>query len=455
MDKRNIARSRREKSSSRILAKDLYISNDTRSTGLCNNDLIIGPSGSGKTGGYVIPNLLTLDQSMVVIDTKGQLYRHYADDLKVKGFTVRYLDFKDPEKASDTYNPFDFIRYRDITETVDGKTYKHTVFREQDVLTIASALLPETKHEDPFWIEASRMVLSGLISYVCEKIVPKDRHFGAVSEVYRHLCRELPKVQKKASDISFFTDLADEDPDSFAVKLYQQFRPCMLAEKTWGSISQFISNVMFLFDIRENASMLCHPSSFSLADLGREKTVLFVNVSDTDRASDGLLSLLYTQLFQVLCNEADAEDDGMLKIPVRIILDDFATNLKIKDFDKIISVIRSRQIEVSIILQSISQLGGLYDEACSSTIINNCDHLLYLGGQDTKTADFISTKANKLPETILKMPNDHVYLFERGKDAMYVEKIKPYSFSAEHEPAVLRQTESNPLSGAKEDQCYE
>ena len=140
---------------------------------------------------------------------------------------------------------------------------------------------------------------------------------------------------------------------------------------------------------------------------------------------------------------------------MRLILDDFATNLKINDFDKIISVIRSRQIEVSIIIQSISQLESLYSEAQASTIINNCDHLLYLGGQDIKTAEFIGKKAGKLPETILKMPNDHVYLFERGKDALYAEKIKPYSFGAGHEPAISRHSDTNSKQNVKEDPCYE
>ena len=443
------------KQSFRILAKDIFVPNDTHTTGLCNNDLIIGPSGSGKTGGYVIPNLLLSDQSMVVIDTKGLLYRRYGDYLKHKGFVVRFLDFKDPDNATDKYNPFDYIRQKPVSEVIDGKQVKYLRYSEHDILSIAAALLPETKHEDPFWIEASRMVLSSFISYVCEKMLPEGRHFGAVSEVYRRLCRELPKVQKKSSDISFFTDLADEDPDSFAVKLYQQYRPCMLADRTWGSISQFISNIIFLFDIRENASMLCHRSSFSLADLGREKTVLFVNVSDTDRSADNLISLLYTQLLQQLCSVADSNADGRLKVPVRLILDDFATNLKIKDFDKIISVIRSRQIEVSIIIQSISQLESLYSEAQASTIINNCDHLLYLGGQDIKTAEFIGKKAGKLPETILKMPNDHVYLFERGKDALYAEKIKPYSFGAGHEPAISRHSDTNSKQNVKEDPCYE
>ena len=109
------------KQSFRILAKDVFVSNDTHITGLCNNDLIIGPSGSGKTGGYVIPNLLLSDQSMVVIDTKGMLYRRYGDYLKHKGFVVRFLDFKAPDKAADTYNPLDYIRQKPVSEVIDGK----------------------------------------------------------------------------------------------------------------------------------------------------------------------------------------------------------------------------------------------------------------------------------------------------------------------------------------------
>jgi type IV secretion system protein VirD4 len=157
--------------------------------------------------------------------------------------------------------------------------------------------------------------------------------------------------------------------------------------------------------------------------LGREKTVVFLAVSDTDRAMDGLVSVFYTQALQVLCGSADRDyPDHRLPVPVRFILDDFATNVRIPDFDKIISVIRSREISVSVILQSISQLSSIYGQEAAMTIINNCDNCLYLGGQDVETARYIAVKANKTADTILNMPLDRAYLFTRGTRPKLVEK---------------------------------
>ena len=150
---------------------------------------------------------------------------------------------------------------------------------------------------------------------------------------------------------------------------------------------------------------------------------LFVNVSDMDRSFDRLVNVFYTQAIQQLCREADRNPDGRLKVPVRIILDDFATNVVIPDFDKIILVIRSRELSVSVILQSISQLETLYTPAQAMTILNGCDHMLYLGGQDVDTADYISIKANKPIENILNMGLGDAYLFERGAKPRKVEKL--------------------------------
>lgn len=159
--------------------------------------------------------------------------------------------------------------------------------------------------------------------------------------------------------------------------------------------------------------------------------MLFLNVSDTDKTYDSLVNLFYTQALQVLCDEADHNADSHLKVPVRIIMDDFATSACVENFDKIISVIRSRDISVSLILQSMTQLESLYSEAKAATIMNNCDHILYLGTQDTKTAEFISYHAFQTPETILCMPRDKAYLLTNGERAKLVDKVKPYSAVAE------------------------
>ena len=161
--------------------------------------------------------------------------------------------------------------------------------------------------------------------------------------------------------------------------------------------------------------------------LTKKKTVLFLNVSDTDRTFDLLVNIFYTQALQVLCSIADANTDGRLEVPVRMIMDDFAASARIPDFDKVISVIRSREISVSLILQSLTQLESMYTHAEAITIINNCDHLLYLGCQDMQTAEFIGCRAYKTPDSVLSMSRSKAILITNGEKAKIVDKLKPYS----------------------------
>ena len=161
--------------------------------------------------------------------------------------------------------------------------------------------------------------------------------------------------------------------------------------------------------------MFTNPNQIDFKEMSNHKTALFINVSNSDRSNDRFLNLLYTQALHELCDYADASPYGHLKVPVRFIMDDFASNAVIPDFDKIISVIRSREIYVSIILQSLTQLNSLYGDDRAKTIINNCDSCLYLGGQDVETARYISVKANKTVDNILNLPVNTAYLFVRGQ----------------------------------------
>ena len=181
------------------------------------------------------------------------------------------------------------------------------------------------------------------------------------------------------------------------------------------------------FEFEEAKYIFSGKDCFDIRSLGREKTVLFLNVSDTDRTFDQLVNIFYTQALQILCTEADSLPGGKLNVPVRIIMDDFAASASIPDFDKIISVIRSRDISVSLILQSMTQLESMFSHAQALTIINNCDHLLYLGSQDLETANFIGFHANKSPENVLCLPRDQAILLTNGERARIVNKICPYS----------------------------
>lgn len=429
----------------RILGKDTKISENSRLTGLNNNTLVTGISGCGKTGSYVTPNIFSTGGSIVVVDTKGLLYKKYAAALRRRGYKTLLLDFVHPEDSA-AFNPLDTVEWykkksiRVVCPAIyddDGEEMfpeeidevEEVRYRQQDLQRIASLLQPTAKYEkDPFWPESAQQVIISLMAYVLEVMPPKKQHFGTVTALFRRMCEEI--TRKGFKDVSFFAELEEENPDSFAVKKYHMYSYNFPAEKCWASIAQFVGNALQIFDYEENREMF-GKRGIDLAMCGREKTALFVNVSDTDRSMDGIVNIFYTMLFQMLCREADANPDGRLKVPVHIMLDDFAANVYIPDFDKIVSVIRSRDISVSIILQSISQLKALYNEGQASTIINNCDNMVYMGGQDVETARFFADKAGKLPENILQLDLQHEWLFTRGQAARLLEKIPPYSMGSE------------------------
>ena len=185
--------------------------------------------------------------------------------------------------------------------------------------------------------------------------------------------------------------------------------------------------------------MLCHGESVDITRLGKEKMILFVNTPDLDNSNQKVINLFFTQLFQSLGREADKQWCGRLEIPVRVILDDFAANVKIEDFDKIISVVRSRDIYITIILQSLKQLEKAYLHAEADAIMNNCDQWMYLGGGSDEMIEVLAKKAGCLPETISRMDNDHEWVFIRGMKAELKEKEPAYALE-------------NRLLGMEEDQ---
>lgn len=214
-------------------------------------------------------------------------------------------------------------------------------------------------------------------------------------------------------------------PESIAVKKWNLFKNGSRAEVTQGCIELMLGEKLNTFVTEGAMSFALNSSQTDFAEMGRRKIALFLNISDMERSQDKFLNLIYTQAFYTLCRSADKDyPDHRLKVPVRIILDDFASNTTISDFDKIISVIRSREIYVSIILQSITQLYGMYGRGKGQTIINNCDNCLYLGGQDVETAKYIAVKANRSANTILEMPVTDAYLFTRGRKPCKVEKYE-------------------------------
>lgn len=402
-----------ERVSERVFAKGVYVNNDTHVTMRNNNDLIIGPAGSGKTRGYIIPNLLSASENMIVADTKGNLYRLYGDYLTAKGFNVQCIDFKDIENTPLGYNPLDYVRKTRNPQLIEqGDSYN-----EQDVKKIAAIICPNQNEKDPFWDLASQMYLEMFILYILNNY-PEDRR--NLTEIYDILCLMGTKE---------FNDIIDEEtekyPKSAFAKKSRMIRQNSIAEKMDASIKGILAQHLDVICYSTTEKMFTMEKQVDFSSFLKRKTVLFLNVSDSDRSQDQLVNIFYTQAFQYLMSEADRRPDSRLPIPVRFLLDDFSTNTVIPDFDNLISVIRSREISVSLIVQSLSQLRGLYNGEKAMTIINNCDHCLYLGGTDVETAKHFAEKFNCQISTVLNLPLDSAFFFERGSAPVKVEKYDP------------------------------
>lgn len=390
----------------RILCKGCKVNNDTWETGLNNNDCIIGPSGAGKTRGYVLPNLLQCNESVIVTTSKDRLREKTERVLQRNGYQVLELNLQDCGASHYGYNPLRYVRY----------DAERGCYQEQDILQLAAILSPVSTKKDAFWEQSAQMALSAMISYVLEYLPKQEHHLGSVVRLLREM--GTGNYDRLLDEVCTFA------PDSFVAIQYQMLRNVQKSEKTYASIQAFIAEKLFPFAFHGVQHLFEHQHQIEFTEIGKKKTALFLKISDNDRCMDALITMLYTQALQVLCRYADAGPKGCLQVPVRLIMNDFSAGAAgcIENFDKISSVIRSREISVSIILQSLSQLEAVYGHHKAVTILNNCDHMLYLGGQDLETARYISHKANKSVHSILTMPLSAAWLFTRGKEGERVER---------------------------------
>lgn len=390
----------------RILAEGVCRNNDTRITGLNNNDLVIGPTGAGKTRGYVIPNLLhPSGESFIVADTKGNLHKAYGTHLRSLGYETAVIDFVDCLHSPNGYDPIQLI----------GRNEETGRFKEQDILRISAALCPVSAlAREPYWEQAAQMLLSSLIALALERFTEESRTMETV-------CYLATRLGSDWLD-GLFEDLAISDPQSFAVREYRLATINKEADKMSASVIGILVNALHPLSFDGTKHLYGAQRQVDIPTLGHKKTALFVTVSDNDRSLDRLVNVFYTQLIQELIREADRQPGSALPVPVRFILDDFATNTVIPDFDKIVTTIRSRGISVSLIVQDLTQLSALYGEAVGAVIANNCDTWLYLGGQDVGTAERLSRKLHRTADSILELGLDEAFLFARGTKPRQVRK---------------------------------
>lgn len=344
------------------------------------NVLVIGGSGSGKTRFYVKPNLLQMHSSYVVTDPKGTVLLEVGNALKHGGYSIKVLNTINFAKSMH-YNPLAYIR------------------SEKDILKLVNTIIANTKGDgnqsgEDFWVKAERLYYSALIGYIWYEAPEEEKNLNTLIEMINASeAKEEDEDFKNPIDLLFDT-LEKTDPEHFAVRQYRKYK--LAAGKTAKSILISCGARLAPFDIKELRD-LTEYDELELDTLGDKKTALFVIISDTDDTFNFIVAIMYTQLFNLLCDKADDKYGGRLPVHVRFILDEFSNIGQIPKFEKLIATIRSREISASIILQAQSQLKALYKDN-ADTIVGNCDTTLFLGGKEKSTLKEMSEILGK--ETI-------------------------------------------------------
>lgn len=398
------------KESELLIAENCRYSLDDQKTRLNNNVIVVGGSGTGKTSTIVIPNLKQAVGSYIVSDPKGTLFRKYGDYLEEQGYEVFNLDFVHPEKSAH-YNPLSYV------------------LTTQDILKMTDVIVNEKASHgssvDPFWDMMTTILLSALIGYMVETDY-KPFNFRGILQLVREGER-ISEDSKRSALSQRFKTHKKLFPDSWACAQFENFDQAPW--KTYDTIRTTLVAKFAKFDTMELQAMM-NGNDFTLSQIGNSRTAVFVTVSDTDRSMDALANIFFTQAMQQLCNTADEAEDSRLPVPVRFILDDFATNCRIEEFPRIISTIRSRGISVMLMIQSEAQLTQGYG-IDDKTIISNCDTYIYMGGNDCCTAEAVSVRCNKPLQKVLYMPVGSCWVFRRGSEPVYTKMFDPKDYSLE------------------------
>ena len=344
------------------------------------NVLVIGGSGSGKTRFYVKPNLMQMHSSYCITDPKGTIVLECGKMLEDNGYEIKILNTINFKKSM-KYNPFAYLR------------------SEKDILKLVQTIIANTKGEgekagEDFWVKAEKLYYTALIGYIFYEAPREEKNFATLLDMIdASEVREDDETYMNPID-RLFEALEKKEPTHFAVKQYKKYK--LAAGKTAKSILISCGARLAPFDIQELRDLM-KEDELELDTLGDRKTALFVIISDTDDTFNFVVSIMYSQLFNLLCDKADDVYGGRLPVHVRCLLDEFANIGLIPKFEKLIATIRSREISASIILQAQSQLKAIYKDN-ADTIVGNCDSTLFLGGKEKTTLKELSETLGK--ETI-------------------------------------------------------
>jgi type IV secretion system protein VirD4 len=400
------------------------------------NVLVIGGSGSGKTRYYAKPNIMQCNCSFLITDPKGELLRDTGHLLKARGYDVKVFDLINMQHSFG-YNPFKYLR------------------DDKDVLKLVTNLIrnttPKGAHEtDPFWVKSETALLQALMLYLFHEAPEEEQNFSMVMELLQSAeVREDNEDFISPLDV-LFLDLKEQDPDHIAVRQYGIYKQA--AGKTAKSILISVGVRLAAFNLSQISS-ITNVDEMDLGSLGERKTALFCVIPDNDSSFNYLVGMLYTQAFQTLYYIADHQFSGRLPVHVHCVMDEFANVALPDEFDKILSTMRSREISVSIIIQNLAQLKSLFKENLWESITGNCDTLLYLGGNEQSTHEYLSKLLGKgtidtnsyqrskgrnanystntsiggrdllTPDEVRLLDNEYALLFLRGERPMLDRKI--------------------------------
>lgn len=413
-----------------ILAENCIYSTDSSKTGLNNNILVCGTSGCGKTMSVAEPRLLeTKNGSLIITLTKRRLVKKYWNLFKMRGYNVWDLNFANPDQSLISYDPIKYIK------------------SHQDITFLAKAIVnadidPDTVKKDPYWDNAAISLISAIISH--EMMTKGGRaSMAGVVNTFKSLNFQFTNSGFETDLDDYFEKLKKNNPTAFAVSCWNTFRS--VAEKTASCIYSTACNAFDKIFTPSLLELFDKGGSVDFERLANEKTILFITTSAVNPSLNCFVNIFYSQVFKTLFEYAEELDDGKLPLPVHVLCDDFATGSKIVNFPEYISIFREKGISVTLLLQSESQLEGMYGKTEATTIINNCDTYLYFGSMDLTTAKNISQRLDESLDEVLYMPIGDVIVFRRGQ---YPIKTRRYNITEDNTYKALSQCKKDNIKQA-------
>ena len=385
----------KDKAANKLLTQNVCIGLDGRKHKRNLNVLTVGGSGSGKTRFYAKPNVMQANTSFVVLDPKGEILRDTGELLKAKGYEIKVIDLINMDK-SHCYNPFVYLHNDNDVQKLVTNLFKNTTPKG-------------SKTNDPFWDQASTMLLLALVFYLKYEAPEDEQNFPMVMEMIRaaEVREDNDDYQSPLDEL--FDRLEEKDQSHIALKYYRNYHSG--SAKTLKSIQITLVSRLEKFNLSSLAG-ITGTDELELFSIGEKKTAIFAVIPDNDSSFNFIIGMLYTQLFQQLYYQADYIHGGRLPVHVHFVMDEFANVALPDEFEKLLSTMRSREISVSIIIQNLAQLKALFEKQWES-IVGNCDEFLYLGGNEQSTHEYVSKLLGK--ETI----DTNTYGQSKGKNGSY------------------------------------